>query len=60
MNQQNKRKQDEIDHGAKADKERRARLAKEKRDKVMAQMSQMQKSFIKKYETLLDLDEYSK
>eukprot|EP00794_Sanderia_malayensis_P020331 gene20331-22331_t len=56
-NLQSKRKQDEIDHGVKADKERRARMAKNIREKVMAQMSQMQKSFIKKHEHVLDLED---
>lgn len=53
----NKRKQDQVDHGSNADKERKARLAKEKREKVMAQMSQMQKSFIRKYEDLLQSED---
>ncbi|XP_065059520.1 E3 ubiquitin-protein ligase UBR2-like [Rhopilema esculentum] len=56
-NQAVKRKQGEVDSEAKADSERRARLAREKREKVMAQMSQMQKSFIKKYEDFLDIDD---
>jgi len=54
--QLDKRKQDEVDHDLRIDKERRARLAREKREKVMAQMSQMQKSFIKKYENFLSLE----
>ena len=59
-NQAVKRKQGEVDSEAKADSERRARLAREKREKVMAQMSQMQKTFIKNYEDFLDLDDGAK
>ena len=55
--QLNKMKQDEAESEAKADKERKARLAREKREKVMAQMSQMQRSFIKKNEYFLYLED---